>query len=211
VKACKNTTFSLLYMSGQPHNYWCFALMHGCGLLNMHPFSDGHEPSGLNNGLVVLSTSLTVEFSDLVPMLLFNARLGPILILPFAPILAFISVFKALLALCSFRMITNAYVMPITLSSTRSSVISPWINGAPLVAFCAVKLLTPVLLTCAATSAYWRMKGDQMGNVEALNLRLPLSVEHLNAMNHWLGMVSGAEEDGVVVPSILAVRDDYWV
>jgi hypothetical protein len=45
VKACKNTTFSLLYMSGQPRNYWCFALMHGCGLLNMRPFSDGREPS----------------------------------------------------------------------------------------------------------------------------------------------------------------------
>jgi hypothetical protein len=45
VKACKNTTFSLLYMSGQPRNYWCFVLMHGCGLLNMRPFSDGREPS----------------------------------------------------------------------------------------------------------------------------------------------------------------------
>jgi hypothetical protein len=45
VKACKNTTFSLLYMSGLPRNHWCFALMHGVFLLNLRPRSDGRLPS----------------------------------------------------------------------------------------------------------------------------------------------------------------------
>jgi hypothetical protein len=45
VKACKNTTFSLLYMSGLPRNYWCFAIMHAPYLLNLCPHSDGQAPS----------------------------------------------------------------------------------------------------------------------------------------------------------------------
>jgi hypothetical protein len=45
VKACKTTSFSLLYMSGLARNYWCFAIMHGVFLLNLRPRSDGRTPS----------------------------------------------------------------------------------------------------------------------------------------------------------------------
>jgi hypothetical protein len=45
VKSCKNITFSLLYMSAIARNYWCFAIMHVAGLLNMRPHSDGRAPS----------------------------------------------------------------------------------------------------------------------------------------------------------------------
>jgi hypothetical protein len=45
VKNCKNTTFSLLYMLGLARNYWCFAIMHAAGLVNMRPRSDGRAPS----------------------------------------------------------------------------------------------------------------------------------------------------------------------
>jgi hypothetical protein len=45
VKSCKNTTFYLLYMSALARNYWCFAIMHAAGLLNMRPRSDGCAPS----------------------------------------------------------------------------------------------------------------------------------------------------------------------
>jgi hypothetical protein len=45
VKACKFTTFSLLYMSGLARNYWCFAIMHATYLLNLWPRSDGCAPS----------------------------------------------------------------------------------------------------------------------------------------------------------------------
>jgi hypothetical protein len=45
VKACRNTTFSLLYMSGLARNYWCFAIMHATYLLNLRPRSDGRAPS----------------------------------------------------------------------------------------------------------------------------------------------------------------------
>jgi hypothetical protein len=46
VKACKNMTFSLLYMSGLACNYyWCFAIIHTMFLLNLRPHSDGRTPS----------------------------------------------------------------------------------------------------------------------------------------------------------------------
>lgn len=58
-----------------------------------------------------------------------------------------------------------------------------------------------------ASSIVRRFPHDAVTPVE--HRRDTMSVEHLDAMNHWLGMVSGAEKNGVVVPSILAVRDDY--
>jgi hypothetical protein len=60
VKACKNTTFSLLYMSGLPRNYWCFAIMHATFLLNLRLRYDV-ELRPLRCGLKSPLISLIVE------------------------------------------------------------------------------------------------------------------------------------------------------
>ena len=65
VKACKNTSFCLLYMSGLARNYWCYALMHAVYLLNLRPHVDGRVPS---------SEEWTGKRVDLSSLRLFGSR-----------------------------------------------------------------------------------------------------------------------------------------